>query len=149
MPLFSLRVETTSNSNIVGLLQFLMPSAREAKLIATYLQLPTEASNRDVGRIVISRISSIGATNWASLTPSELDPGGAASALSDATKTICTTANGQLGTEADAAFLEVPLGWHDWEKYNIMSGVAQGFCMNRVTAPAGARVVVAEMLWLE
>ena len=149
MPDFSLTVETTSNSNILGLIQFLMPAARECQLIATFLGLPVEASNRDFGRIVISRISSIGATNWDTLVPFELDPSKAASAISSTTATIEATANGQLGTEADAAMFEVPLGWYDWEKYGIMSGIAQGFCMKRPTAPSGARVVTASLFWRE
>lgn len=149
MPRYSLTVESTSNSNILGIIQFLMPAARECKLLATFIGLPVEASNRDPGRIVISRISSIGATNWDTLVPFELDPGGAASAISSTTATIEATCNGQLGTEADAAMFEVPLGWYDWSSLNIVSGVAQGFCMKRPTAPSGARVITATMVWEE
>lgn len=149
MPLFSLTVESTSNTNTAGMIQVLMPAARQCQLVATFLGLPYEASNKDPGRIVLSTISSIGSTNWDSLTPFELDTSGAASAVTDATKTIEASSNGQLGTEVNAAFLEVPMGWMDWEKYGIMSGIAQGFLMKRATAASGARVVTATMIWRE
>lgn len=149
MPLFSLTVESTSNANTAGMIQTLMASGREMQLVATFLHLPTEASNRDFGRVVIDRISSIGTTNWDSLTPLELDPGGAASAITDATKSIEATSNGQAGTQVDVAIVDVPYGWFDWTPYNIVSGAAQGFMMRRATAPSGSRVLVATMIWKE
>lgn len=149
MPKFSLTVETTSNSNTGGLFQFLMPSARHAKLIGCLLQLPAEESKKDIGRFVIDRISAIGSTNWDSLTPFELDPGGRASEVTDATKTIEATCNGSGATLVDTAMFELLPGWNDLEKFNIMSGSNQGFQVRRATAPAGARVVSAMLIWEE
>lgn len=149
MPRFSLFQETTSNSNTGGLFQILAAAGREMRLLAVCLQLGAEASNKDIGTFVVDRLTAIGSTNWDSQTPFELDPGGAASAVTDATKTVEATCNGSGHTASDVGMLLLAYGWNDFTNYNIMSGAAGGFLVRRTTAPSGARVVAGTMIWEE
>ncbi len=153
MPEFTLSLETTSQSNTGGAVQWLMPAARHCFLKGVDLRLISEASNRDIGRWVVDRISAIGTTNWGAQTPFEVDPGRAPSAISDATKTIATACNGSGATQVDAAMADLHEGWNDLDELfaplGLWSGIAQGFVIRRATAPSGARVLGITVVWEE
>ena len=154
MPKFSATVETTSNANAGAfgtsgnMVNVLCGAGREMKLIAVILRNVAGAA-QDLGRVVVDRITAVNTANVASFTPLELDPGGAASAITDATKVISTACNGSGGTAADSAVVEVCEGYNDFSDLNIMSGVAQGFAIRRATAPTGSRTCVATLIWEE
>jgi len=150
MPKFSLTVETTSNSTAgaagtSAAIQTLMPAARNSRLLGVLLHSPTSHPT-DLGRWVIDRITAVSAGS--ALTPLEMDGGGAASAISNTTQSISTTL-ACANTNGEAAIVDCMPGWNDFSHLNIMSGIAQGFALRRATAPSGARVVVATMIWEE
>ena len=151
MPIFSATVETTSNANAGAsasntAIQFLMPSGREAKLLAILIKQQASAAGENSGRWVIDRISAVG--SGSAFTPLELDSSGAASSLTDATKVISTTL-AATNTVVDAAILDCTDGWNYFDSLGVWSGANQGFALRRATAPTGARVVVATMIWSE
>lgn len=154
MPYFSLTQETTGNTNTGGVLQWLMPAGRECWLVAVMLRLVSEAANLDIGRFVLDRISAVGATNWDTLVPLEMEGGRAPSAITSTTATVENTCNGQAGTVvgSDSAIWDFNQGWNDLRTIHgrgICSGIAQGFQIRRATAPSGNRIVVATAIWEE
>ena len=150
MPKFTLSVETTSNSTAgaagtSAAIQMLMPAGRNARLISVRLYCPT-SHETDLGRWVIDRISAVSAGS--ALTLLEMDGGGAASAISNATQSISTTL-ACANTNVEAAVVDCMPGFNEYLHVNLMTGVAQGFALRRATAPSGARVVCAELTWEE
>lgn len=150
MPIFGLNLVSTANANTGGVIQILMPSGRSARLLAVILGMPT-ATFTDIGRWMVSRIDAIGSTNFGSLTPFELDASGAASSLTDATKSIATACNGSGFTETagSESFLEAMPGLNDLSNLNVRSGDGKGFLLQRTVAPSGSRTVNVQMIWEE
>lgn len=152
MPRYSLRIETTSNATAGAAaanaaLQTLMPAARNSKLLAVLVKPQQLTNTQQSGLWAIDRISAIAATGSAQ-TPLELDEGGAASAHADTAHSASTTL-ALTNTNVSDALLYLNDGWNFFEKWNIMSGIAQGFALRRVTAPTGAQVVDLCMIWEE
>lgn len=152
MPQFSLTVETTSNNNTGTAIQFLMPAARSARLLAVLIKQQASAAGENSGRWCVDRISAV--STGSALVPLELDCDSAASAISDTSITISTTlacSPTVVATTGDK-ILDLYDGWNyftDNYGMRVYSGANQGFAIRRVTAPTGARVVVVQAIWSE
>lgn len=151
MPIFSATVETTSNATAGAsasntAVQFLMASGRDAQLLRVLIKQDATAAGENSGRWVVDRISAVG--SGSAYTPLELNPTGAASALTDATKVISTTV-AATNTVVDAAILDLNDGWNDFTDLDVKAGAAQGFAIRRATAPTGARIVKVCVIWKE
>ena len=154
MPQFSLTVETTSNAtagaaNSNTAIQILAPATKQFRLIGVLIHQHATAAGENIGRWVIDRITAVG--SGSALTPLLLSEDGAASAITDATKTISTTVAAG-NTAEDAAIVDLQPGWNWFVGPGmpaVMSGIAKGFALRRATAPTGARIVVATLIWEE
>ena len=151
MATYSLTVETTSNATAGGTgtaaaIQMLMAASTEAVLVGVMIKQQYTAAGENSGRWVIDRISAV--TTGSSLVPLKMEDTSAASAITDTAKTISTTV-AATNTAQDLAVVDLTDGWNDLRHLGIRSGVAKGFALRRATAPTGARVVVATMIWSE
>lgn len=151
MPIFSATVETTSNAtagaaNSNTAVQFLMPAGREAQLLKILVKQDATAAGENSGRWVVDRISAV--ATGSAFTPLEMDPSGAASAITDTAKVISTTL-AATNTSVDAAILDLDDGWNDFTDLDVWSGANQGFAIRRATAPTGARIVKVCVIWRE
>lgn len=151
--IYSLRVSTTSNatagaSGANTAIQAMMPAGREMKLLAVLVKPEQLTNTQQSGLWVVDRISAV--ATGSALTPLELNPSGAASAITDTAKTISTTlACTNTVVAGDDPIVHLADGWNDLAKYEIWSGTNQGFAIRRATAPTGAQVVNLCMLWEE
>lgn len=155
MAIYSMSVETTSNATAGAAadnvaLQFLMPAAREARLLRVTIQQLETAAGEHWGRWVVDRISAVG--SGSSLTPLKASEASPASAITDATKTISTTL-AATNTTANEAIVELVKGENlfgpAYGLPEIRSGVNKGFAIRRATAPTGSRVVIVSAMWEE
>lgn len=150
---YSLTVETTSNAtagasaaNVVA--QFLMPSSREARLVAVLIKPQQLTNTQQSGLWVVDRITAVSAGS--TLVPLKFEDTSAASAITDTTKTISTTL-GCTNTTQDAAIVHLTDGWNYFTDnlLYLRSGVNKGFAIRRATAPTGAQVVDITVIWDE
>lgn len=149
--MYSISVETTSNATAGAgasntALQILAPSGSNFQLMAVGIFQAWTAAGENIGRWVIDRISAV--ATGSALTPLKLRRLQGASQITDTTKTMSTTLVA-TNTVSDTAILSLDSGWNDFEKYGVFSGDNLGFALRRATAPTGARVVTAVMIWKE